>query len=568
MATISRKPLLISALLAMASPLLAEPVKPATPIEHLIVIIGENVSFDTLFGAYRPGPGQSIANLLSRGIIDEDGKPGPNYYTAIQHQAAAAGSYQVEFSATRPYKALPAPYGKKSRNSPGGPDARIPAELPPGPYQITRFIPYGTFGSGDPVHRFFQMWQQANGGRNNLFTWVGVTSGEGSKQKRDPSSGSNRGGEAMGFYNMSRGDVPVLAGLARRYALADNYHQSIMGGTMANYIAIATADVARFEIDGKAVPAPSDQVENPQPLPGSPNWYTRSGYGSGSYTACADPGQPGVAAIRAYLKELPYPAFNDGNCAADSYYLVNNYSPGYTHDGRRKPIGPGHHTLPPQTMPTILDALSARGVTWKWYTGGREGHAVTREYCPECDVPSYFTSIMESQLKSNLQGLSELYADIDGVMPAVSFLAPPNSRSGHPGYSFEASFESFVDEVVRKVQARPELWARSAILITTDEGGGYYDSGYIQIVDFFGDGTRIPLLAVSPWARPGHVEHTYYDHASLLKFIERNWSLPPLSARSRDRLPNPQPGADPYVPANRPALGDLFELFDFTVRKP
>ncbi len=69
----------------------------------------------------------------------------------------------------------------------------------------------------------------------------------------------------------------------------------------------------------------------------------------------------------------------------------------------------------------------------------------------------------------------------------------------------------------------------TAIFITTDEGGGYYDSGYIQPVDFFGDGTRIPLIAVSPYAKKGYVDHTYYDHASILKFIERNWSLPQIS---------------------------------------
>jgi len=65
-----------------------------------------------------------------------------------------------------------------------------------------------------------------------------------------------------------------------------------------------------------------------------------------------------------------------------------------------------------------------------------------------------------------------------------------------------------------------------AIVITYDEGGGYYDSGYIQPLDFFGDGTRIPLIAVSPYTKNGFVDHTYYDHASVLKFIEWNWEAP------------------------------------------
>ena len=103
----------------------------------------------------------------------------------------------------------------------------------------------------------------------------------------------------------------------------------------------------------------------------------------------------------------------------------------------------------------------------------------------------------------------------------------------------------------------------TAILVTVDEGGGYYDSGDVQPVDFFGDGPRIPLLAISPWARPGHVDHAYGDHASLLKFIEWNWRLSPVSARSRDNLPNPEMDGDSYLPENGPALTDLRGLFDF-----
>ena len=98
----------------------------------------------------------------------------------------------------------------------------------------------------------------------------------------------------------------------------------------------------------------------------------------------------------------------------------------------------------------------------------------------------------------------------------------------------------------------------------TDEGGGHFDTGYIQSLDFFGDGPRIPMLVVSPYARHGTVEHTYYDHASVLKFIEHNWRLPPLSTRSRDSLPNTVTLAgNPYQPINSPAVGDLMSMFAF-----
>ena len=117
------------------------------------------------------------------------------------------------------------------------------------------------------------------------------------------------------------------------------------------------------------------------------------------------------------------------------------------------------------------------------------------------------------------------------------------------------------------MQANPTLWASTAIFITVDEGGGYYDSGYIQPIDFFGDGTRIPLIAVSPFSSGGTISHTYADHVSILKFIEHNWGLSPVSGRSRDNLPNPTVGSNPYIPTNSPAIGDLTDLFNFAGKR-
>jgi phospholipase C len=69
---------------------------------------------------------------------------------------------------------------------------------------------------------------------------------------------------------------------------------------------------------------------------------------------------------------------------------------------------------------------------------------------------------------------------------------------------------------------------------------------------------------VSPYSRGGHISHDYSDHVSILKFIEHNWGLGTISNRSRDNFPNPVTGEDnPYVPTNTPAIGDLFDLFNF-----
>jgi phospholipase C len=119
-------------------------------------------------------------------------------------------------------------------------------------------------------------------------------------------------------------------------------------------------------------------------------------------------------------------------------------------------------------------------------------------------------------------------------------------------------------KIVSAVQANPSLWKDTAIFITFDEGGGYYDSGYVEPLDYFGDGTRIPLIVVSKYSLGGNISHEYSDHVSILKFIERNWGMKPVTSRSRDNFPNPVTNANnPYAPINGPAIGDLFSLFNF-----
>ena len=160
---------------------------------------------------------------------------------------------------------------------------------------------------------------------------------------------------------------------------------------------------------------------------------------------------------------------------------------------------------------------------------------------------------------------TDLYADIkSGKLPAVSFVKPSGWVDGHPASSKFDLFEGFVRKIVDAVKDNPELWESTAIFITVDEGGGYYDSGYVQPLDFFGDGTRIPLIVVSPYSTGGRISHDYSDHVSILKFIEKNWKLDPITKRSRDNFPNPKVDEDnPYVPENSPAIGDLMDLFHF-----
>ena len=565
-----------------------------TPIRHVIVVIGENQSFDGLFGGYVPPNGQTVRNLLSEGIVKADGTPGPRFALAAQSKGAPLKVYALQPERAGHYATLPQPLQIGEINpvtfqpAAGVPDTRFPADLPNGPFPITRYVPYRNAGkdglaaavvTGDPVHRFFQMWQQTGGDnrRLDMYTWVADSTGQGGDTPGVSPANPAQGGELMGFMNMSAGDAPLFRSLAQDYALSDNYHQSIMGGTGANFFAIATADMPFFNKDGQVAVPPANQIENPDPMPGTANFYTRDGYSGGSYVDCSDPKQPGVAAIRAFLAARHIPS----QCAPGTYYLVNNYNPGYDMDGHPQPIGPDNYTYPPQTVPTIAEALAKHGVSWKWYTGARDAADVAAE-AAALHMPVAKAQMLQYNnigdplvasarvmgdpaLRSGLAGLSSFDRDLaQHTLPAVSFVVPKNLDSGHPGYSAPASYEAFLKDLLAKVQADPALWAHTAILITTDEGGGHFDTGYIQTLDFFGDGPRIALLAVSPYARKGMVDHEYGDHASILKFIERNWRLPPLSSRSRDNLPDPVTVAgQPYRPINGPAVGDLMSMFRF-----
>lgn len=602
----------------------------ATPIKHVIVVVGENVSFDALYGTYIPSAGQSIFNLVSQGIVNADGTPGPNYQKAVQQQAInPSDKYSISPKRTGPYAQLPTPSKIGALDlttfqfAGPEPDHRFDGLTLNGPFQITQFASYHS-ALGDPMHRFFQMWQQTGGDnrRHDLFTWTASTAGMGNETAGVTADNPGQGGEQMGFYNMNQGDAPYFKSLAQNFAISDNYHQSVMGGTGANFFALATGDVAVYQENGLLKTPAANQIENPNPQQGlhNPNFFTHDGYSGGSYVNCSDDSQPGVGVISHYLKDKHV----DKHCEKGAYYLVNNYEPAYNMDGSLKTsadklpkyLDASAFVYPPQTRHTIGELLNENHVSWKWYTAGRDDTdatsdalypmvyaqvfaavkaavpagtpdsviagiakpkaiAATKPYLYNTlgDPLNASANVSESALHDNLKGVNTFFGDVaSGALPAVSFVVPKNLDSGHPGYSAPARYEAFLADLIAKVQANPGLYASTAIIITTDEGGGYFDSGAIQNVDFFGDGTRIPFVVVSPYAKKSFVDHTYYDHSSVLKFIERNWKLPKLSERSRDNLPNPrhekEEGDDKqshgYIPANAPAIGDLMNLFSFS----
>jgi phospholipase C len=120
----------------------------------------------------------------------------------------------------------------------------------------------------------------------------------------------------------------------------------------------------------------------------------------------------------------------------------------------------------------------------------------------------------------------------DGTLPAVAFVKPHWAQNAHPNSSTVGAGDRFIGETVREVMAS-RYWSRVAVIVTYDEGGGWFDHVRPPAVDRFGLGTRVPALIVSPYARRGVVAHGEYEHASILKFIEWRWGLAPLTERDR-----------------------------------
>ncbi|HEV2361510.1 MAG TPA: alkaline phosphatase family protein, partial [Acidimicrobiales bacterium] len=124
-----------------------------------------------------------------------------------------------------------------------------------------------------------------------------------------------------------------------------------------------------------------------------------------------------------------------------------------------------------------------------------------------------------------------------------------------------------IESIVKAVQAGPQ-WASTAILITYDEGGGFFDHIAPTQLDGFGPGIRVPMIIVSPYAKTGYVDTTFSDHGSVLKFIEHVFALPTLASintRFNSGTPNVgQGGGKPFPPRDgNPATSNLTQCFTF-----
>lgn len=387
----------------------------------------------------------------------------------------------------------------------GGPDLRFPPgngqpALPLIPYDLTRYVA-DTNTTGDIIHRFYHeqlqidngILEPANGAMDKFVTW------------------SDNPGLVLSYIDATT--LPE-GQLAQQYTLCDNFFHSAYGGSFLNH---------QFLV---AVAAPHWL----QPIPAG-------------FQSSWDP----TTRI-----------LNDANLTADGQFVVNTtYGAQTPHPptAAAKLLAPINNLNPasPDYMPTIGDRMDDAGVNWKWYSGGwndalagnadplfqyhHQPFGYYAKYAPF--NPDGTLNPATTGPGAHLQDEQEFFADIsNGTLPAVSFIKPLGPDNEHPGYAALLRGQQHVAALVAAVQQSP-FWRNSVIVITYDENGGRWDHVAAPMMpDHWGLGTRVPGIIVSPFSRGGRIDSTPYETVSILKLIERRFSLAPLSARDANPAVN------------------------------
>jgi phospholipase C len=359
------------------------------------------------------------------------------------------------------------PQPKDTRQKPPVPDTRFPANLPVQPYDISKYVP-STDKIGDLPGGFYQEQQQIDGGKMDKFV-----------------AGSSNGGLTLGYFDATH--MPE-GQLAQQYTMADNFFHAAFGGSMLNHF---------WLISGA-----------------TPQW-------------------PNAPASMVAKLDANGNLVKDGPVTPDGY-LVNTAFP--KNGPHSAAITDTAQLVPPLTNPTIGDELSAKNVSWVWFSGGWD-NALAGHPDPLFQFNhqpfAYFANYANGTpgQAAHLQDEQKFLTDLTtNQLPSVSFVKPLGQDNEHPGYASLIQGQTHVASLVQAVQNSP-YWKDTAIIITYDENGGFWDHVAPPAGDRWGPGTRVPLMIISPFAKKGFVDHTQYDTTSILKLIETRWGVAALGPR-------------------------------------
>jgi len=458
-------------------------------VEHIVVLYGENRSFDNLYGEFPGANGIAQASATSTTQLDLDGRALPVLPPVWR---GARGEVDPAFG-----RALP--------NGPFAIDA-APAQLP-------LSVP-----TRDLVHRYYQSIEQIDGGRNDRFVAF-----------------SDAGALTMGHYD---GSKLALWRLAREYTLADNFFMGTFGGSYMNHIWFACACVARYPdapdalksqlgADGKLrrrADSPASVLLGPVRWEGD-GALTPDGYAVNTVQPLYQPSgiAPAVGGDARYAdrSSFPLPPIDQptiGDRLSDRGISWAWYS------------GAWNQALADSARPGAM----SRGVI---YTNRPN----SVDFQPHHQPYNYFRRYAPGTLlrQQHLRDGDQFLADIErNTLPQVVFYKPTGDFNEHSGYTDVASGDAHLADIVERIRRSP-AWETTLIIVTYDENGGYWDHvappsgpGWS---DRWGPGTRVPAILISPLVRRGYVDHTVYDTTSIHRLLTRRFQLQPLPG-ARDKM--------------------------------
>ncbi|HEY5223425.1 MAG TPA: alkaline phosphatase family protein [Microbacteriaceae bacterium] len=171
----------------------------------------------------------------------------------------------------------------------------------------------------------------------------------------------------------------------------------------------------------------------------------------------------------------------------------------------------------------------------------------------------YFDTVRQDGQLGNIQSLTNFYAQAKkGTLPAVSWIDPTDAVSEHPPAKVSAG-QAYVTGLINTVMQSPD-WDSTAIFLSWDDWGGFYDHVKPPVVDENGYGLRVPGIVISPYAKAGYIDHQTLSHDAYVKFIEDDF----LNGQRLDPKTDGRPDPRPDVRENNPQLGNLYSDFDFS----
>jgi phospholipase C len=374
----------------------------------------------------------------------------------------------------------------------------------------------------DMNHTYTALQQAYNGGLVDKFVEFTGPNSKGCNPK-----------QVMGYYDGNI--VTALWNYAQKFSMSDNFYSSIFGPSTPGYINIIsgqTHDAVPFNLGNEII--------------------------NGTIISDASP------------------AFDD--CSVGKAYLTG------------KNIG---------------DLLNLKNISWGWFQGGFNPSNFTTSNKPICDIkhlnyygknvtdymsivnpfqyykstanshhllPISINNIGNTDQSNHQYDINYFWKSINSNnLPSVSFLRAPAFQDGHPNYSNPLDEQTYLVNTINKIQ-ESNYWNDSAIILTYDDSGGWYDHVMPPIISQSNDphndlllgtglcghnkdkenqnrcgyGPRLPLIIISPWSKSNYIAHQILDQTSILKFIEDNWNLGRIGNNSFDLF-----------------AGDLINMFDF-----